>query len=73
MNIETRQNFISVDGKTVINSYGDYFTIGQKVNHDDETAGKATIISFEPNVEKNEIRVNTDKGFAHIDFISRTD
>lgn len=69
MKIETIQNFISVDGKTVMNSYGQFFTVGETVKHEDEEAGSATIISFEPNVDKNEIRVNTDKGYAHIDFL----
>jgi len=67
--LEKRQNFISVDKKMVINSYGEYFVIGEKVKHEDNDAGEAIIISFEPDVEKNEIRVNTDKGFAHIDFL----
>lgn len=65
-----RQNFISVDKKTVRNSYGEFFTVGQTVGHegadDDNTA---TILSFEEDVEGNEIKVNTDKGYAHIDFI----
>jgi len=68
-NLQKRQNFISVDKKTVINSYGEYFVIGEKVKHQDDDAGEATIFSFESNVEKNEIRVNTDKGYAHIDFL----
>lgn len=67
--IEKRQNFISVDKKMVMNSYGNYFFVGEKVKHEDGDAGEATIINFELNVENNEIRVNTDKGFAHIDFL----
>jgi hypothetical protein len=67
-----RQNYISVDNKTAINSYGEYFTIGDIVYHDDNTAEPAAkILSFEPNIEKNEVKVNTDKGFAHIDSISK--
>lgn len=69
MKIETNQNFISVDGKTVRNSYGDFFTITETVKHQDEEVGTATIISFETDVEKNEIKVITDKGFSHIDFL----
>ncbi len=71
MKIETKQNFISVDGKTVRNSYGDFFTIGEVVGHDG-AEDNATIISFEPNIERNEIKVHTDKGYAHIDFILKT-
>lgn len=68
MEIEKRQNFISVDGKTVRNSYGDFFTVGETVGHDG-AANNAIIISFESNLERNEIEVITDKGYAHIDFI----
>lgn len=69
MKIEKNQNFISTDKKTVINSYGEYFTVGEKVKHEDNDAGESIILSFEPNIEKNEIQVNTDKGYAHIDFL----
>jgi hypothetical protein len=65
----TRQNFISVDGKTAKNSYGDYFTVGELVKHQDETVGEATIKSFTPIQEMNEIEVITDKGFAYLDFL----
>ena len=73
MKIETKQNFISVDEKTVRNSYGEFFTIGEKVKHEDVEAGVATIVSFEADVEKNEIKVTTDKGYAHIDFLVKTE
>ena len=66
--IEKRQNFISVDGKTVRNSYGQYFIVGELVGHEGSN-NNATILSFEPNVMANEIKVKTDKGFAHIDFL----
>lgn len=69
MKIETKQNFISVDGKTVMNSYGEFYTVGEVVLHEDDTAGPATITSFETIVERNEIRVNTNEGYAHIDFL----
>lgn len=64
-----KQNFISVDGKTVRNSFGEFFTIGEIVKHEDETVGEAKILSFQPDTERNEIRVNTTEGFAHIDFL----
>ena len=67
------QNFISVDGRTVRNSYGQFFTIGEIVSHQDEEAGKATIMSFQTNFEKNEIEVITSKGMAHLDFIQKLD
>lgn len=69
MKIIRNQNFISVDGKTVRNSYGEYFTVGEIVKHDDDKAGCAKIESFELNHEKNEIKAHTDRGYAHIDFL----
>ena len=72
MKIETKQNFISVDEKIVRNSYGEFFTIGEKVKHEDEEVGIATIVSFEADEEKNEIKVTIDKGYAHIDFLVKT-
>ena len=36
-------------------------------------AGIATIISFKPDVESNEVIVNTDEGFAHLDFLVKID
>ena len=68
-NISKRQNFISVDNNTVMNSYGNIFTVGEVVRHEDKEAGFATILSFEPRIDENEITVHTNKGFAHIDFL----
>lgn len=73
MEVEIRQNFISVDKQTVRNSYGQFFTVGELVEHQNEEAGKATIISFEPKEDENEITVHTDKGFAHLDFLVKLD
>lgn len=64
-----KQNFISVDKKTIRTSYGEFFQVGEIVEHEDHEAGKATIISFEAVIEENEIMVNTDKGFCHADFL----
>ncbi len=69
MNDKTKQNFISVDGKTARNSYDYFFTVGEIVKHDDNTAGEAIINSFELDKGRNEIRVNTDKGYAYLDFL----
>ena len=62
-------NYISTDKQSAINSYGQEFLVGQEVIHDDKEAGSATILSFEVNDSENEVRANTDKGYAHIDFI----
>ena len=67
----TRQNFLSVDGKTARSSYGEYFAVGETVAHDDDTVGRATIESFEPILDRNEIRVNTNKGYAYLDFLKK--
>lgn len=67
----TKQNFISADSKTARNSYNKYFTIGDTVKHDDESVDIATIVSFEIDIKMNEVRVNTDQGYAHIDFINK--
>ena len=66
-----KQNFLSVDGKSARNSYDEYFTIGDTVEHDDNTAGTATISSFELDIPMNEVKAFTEKGYAHIDFITR--
>lgn len=68
-NLKKRQNFINVAKNTVITSYDEYFCVGEKVKHEDDKAGTATIISFEPDIESNEIRAITTKGYAHIDFL----
>jgi hypothetical protein len=72
MEANTKQNFISVDKKTAMSSYGEFFSVGETVRHDDANAGTATIVSFEPEVDKNEVKVITDKGHTHIDFINKT-
>ena len=67
----TRQNFISVDGISARNSFDTYFTVGDVVSHQDTEVGTATIIGFELDIPRNEVRVNTDRGYAHIDFIDK--
>ena len=66
-----KQNFISVDGSTAKNSYDEYFVVGEVVRHESWEAGEATILSFELNLEMNEVKVHTDKGYAHIDFLAK--
>jgi hypothetical protein len=62
-------NFISVDRQQAMNSYGQVFSVGDYVKHDDKRSGEAKILSFEVDEESNEIKSHTDKGEAHIDFI----
>lgn len=69
--MNTKQNFISVDFKTALSSYGEYFTLGERVRHEDSEAGEATITGFELDTATNEVRVFTTEGFAHLDFIRK--
>lgn len=71
MEANKRQNFISANRLTVRSSYGEYFTIGETVTHEDPTAGTARIIDFAPDEESNEVRAYTDKGWTHIDFLNK--
>lgn len=71
MKIETKQNFISVDKKTVRNSYGEFFTVGEIVGHENLEVGEATILVFEPDMEQNEVKAHTNKGWCHIDFLNK--
>ena len=64
-----RQNFISVDLKMARSSYGEYFIIGELVNHQDKEVGEAIINRFEIVTEMNEIKVYTTKGYAYLDFL----
>lgn len=73
MKIQTNQNFLSVDSKTARSSYGEFFTVGEKVAHDDKSAGVAEILSFMMDTNRNEIRVNTTKGYAHLDFLVKVE
>jgi hypothetical protein len=68
--IELRKNFISIDKKAAINSYGEYFKIGQRVGHEGANENDfATITFFEINDEIGEVKAHTDKGWGHIDFM----
>ena len=64
-----RKNFISVDKKSALDSFGRRFEVGDYVSHEDGEVGEAVILSFEAVEEDNEVKVHTNKGWAHIDFI----
>jgi hypothetical protein len=66
-----RQNFISVDKKSARNSYGDFFTIDERVGHQDHEVGTAKILGFEVDSSVNEVVVTTDEGTAHLDFLTK--
>ena len=68
-NINEKQNFLSVDGKTARNSYGDFFNVGEEVSHQDQEAGRSVILRFEAKKIENEITAYTSEGYAHLDFL----
>lgn len=65
----SKQNFISVDKSAAVSSWGEYFGIGELVSHEDNDADTATILGFELDIESNEVKVITDKGWTHLDFL----
>lgn len=62
-------NYLASDKKSAISSYGDEFSLNEVVGHQDDSVGTATILSFTMNDERGEVRVDTDKGYAHLDFL----
>lgn len=66
-----RKNFISADKKSAISSYGQRFEVGETVGHADKNAGQSIVSSFDIDEESNEVKVYTDKGWAHLDFITK--
>jgi hypothetical protein len=67
--MKSRQNFLSVNGKTARSSYGEFFEVGELVGHQDTDAGQATVLSFQGIIRENEVKVFTDKGYCHLDFL----
>lgn len=70
--IDLRQNFLGADKTVAINSYGEYFKVGDEVSHDGAPNDETAIIeSFEFDEETVEVKANTTRGHCHIDFISK--
>lgn len=69
--VNNRKDFLSVDGETAISAHGEIFNIGDLVEHEDTEAGQANIISFELDKKSNDVRANTEKGWARICFITK--
>jgi hypothetical protein len=67
--LNKHQNFLSVDSSTAINSYREYFVVGEKIMYREIGTEKATILNFILDKHKNRIIVNTNKGWAHLDFV----
>jgi hypothetical protein len=68
-NIEERQNFISVDKKIAIDSFGNRFSVGDEVSHESAPSESAIIERFEIDEVSEEVKAFTSKGWAHIDFL----
>lgn len=65
-----RQNFLSVDKKVAMDSYGTYFKVGDVVGHEGAPEEeRATISKFEIDEESAEVLVHTNMGTCHLDFI----
>jgi hypothetical protein len=64
-------NYIAANKQTAINTTGEILSVGDIVGHQDTEVGTATIKSFEINEAIGEVKAITDKGYAHIDFISK--
>ena len=67
-----RVNYISVDKKSAINCLGVEFIVGELVEHQDNSVGKATITSFVIDKRLGEVKVNTNEGYAYIDFLIKS-
>lgn len=67
--MQRRINFLATDAQSAINSYGEFFNVGDTVSHEDKDAGIATITGFELDAENNEVKVITTKGWVHLDFV----
>lgn len=66
---DNRQDYISIDKKTVISSEGIILKIGDKVKHDSAGNEIATIKKFTINKESYDIIAHTTKGTARISFL----
>lgn len=62
------QDFLSADGKTARSSNGEFFSVGETVGHQGAD-NLAVIERFEPVLDRNEIRVYTNKGYAALAFL----
>lgn len=71
VDMDLRQNFLSMNGKVARDSYGNFYKVGETVSHEDQTVGEAVILSFEPNEDIDEVKVITTKGYAHLDFLTK--
>ncbi|NJL72564.1 MAG: hypothetical protein HC888_13850 [Candidatus Competibacteraceae bacterium] len=67
------QNFLSVDGQAARDSYGQFFSVGEKVGNTSASKSEETAViqRFELDRDSNEVKAHTDKGWNHIDFLQK--
>lgn len=71
LNVQNRMDYISSDKTKAISAYGELFSIGDIVLHDSEGDETAIIENFEIDEEYNEVKALTNRGFAHISFLTK--
>lgn len=68
-------DFISSDSKRAIQMHNEnlfvVFEVGETVSHQDKKVGHAKILSFEFDIPDNSVKVITDKGHTHLQFIEK--
>lgn len=71
LDIEMKQNFLSSDNITAINSYGVIFKVGDEVQHEgvEDENETAIIKSFESSIIDEEIIVHTSRGHCKLDYL----
>lgn len=72
--LDLRQNFLSMDKKIAMDSFGVFYRIGDVVKHEGSKNPKETAVIEKFSIDKKseEIKVNTNKGHCHLDFIYHT-
>ena len=69
-NVKNRKDFLSIDDKTAISSYGDVFNIGDKVSHKgDISSKKVKILRFEINIGTQDIIAHYKEGASTISLL----
>ena len=69
--LKHKTNYLSVDKKIAISSYGEIFEVGEEVGHESNELELAVINSFATNEVDNKIIVYTDRGAASLDFLRK--
>ena len=69
-NVKNRKDFLSIDDKTAISSYGDVFNIGDEVSHKGDISNKKVkILRFEINKVTQDIIAHYKEGASTISLL----